>query len=393
MNTSWFQRFVRFGLGVFACFACATRTHAHEPFDVSSRMILYEDRLELVVTLGTDGLKTLLSREGRSPEQIAESLQSLGPDRPVIQPTTLTARLYELKSNGELMIPKSVKSVSEGAENLVTSTFTRPVPGALEIRATCYETIPGLRNGVMIVEDELAGQLGAGLLSPARPRLTVTVPELPAKTGTASEASSATSSETTSPPAVPAASPVRPSLGTYFALGVEHILIGIDHLLFLAVLLVGVRRLGSMLGVITCFTLAHSVTLALAALEWVTISSRIIEPLIAASIIVVCVLNLIRKHAEADRVGLAAGFGLIHGFGFASVLRETGLGEAGGSFVWPLLSFNLGVETGQLAIAAIFLPLLFLARRAEGFVRYGLPAISAVVLVVSGYWLVERAFF
>ena len=164
-------------------------------------------------------------------------------------------------------------------------------------------------------------------------------------------------------------------------------------LLFLCALLIGLRKLGPMLTVITCFTLAHSVTLALAAMELVNVSSRVIEPLIAASIIIVGIENLVRKEKQGDRYWMAVGFGLIHCFGFASALRETGLGRTGSEIALPLFSFNIGVEAGQLAVAAVVVPLLFLCRRSPGYVRWGPPAISMVVIALSAYWLLQRIFF
>ena len=90
---------------------------------------------------------------------------------------------------------------------------------------------------------------------------------------------------------------------------------------------------------------------------------------------------------------LAGGFGLVHGFGFAGALRETGLGTSGASLAVPLFSFNLGVEIGQLAVASVVGPLLFLLRKWPGFTRYGMPAISAVVILIGGYWLLQRTIF
>src|SRR5262249_14209960 len=132
-------------------------------------------------------------------------------------------------------------------------------------------------------------------------------------------------------PAVPAAPASHPSFTQFVRLGVEHILTSFDHLLFLAALLIGVRKPAALLGIITCFTVAHSLTLALAALNIAVISPRIIEPLIAFSIILAGVENILRPNAVGERFFLAGGFGLIHGFGFAGALRETGLGQAGAS--------------------------------------------------------------
>lgn len=375
------QRYVRLFLSTLACLLTGLAAHAHDPFDISSRLMVYENRMELTSTLGTDGMRQLLSGTRLSQEEIANCLKARGPEGLVDHPSAFALRFFELRNGGELLTAKRVTSLSEGAEIIVTLTYPRPAAGPLEIQTVCYEHIPGLQKGILVAEDESAGSLGAALLSPAKTSLVVSLPAI--SPGTKTTVSAATIS----------AQPASPSFGEFFKLGVKHILIGFDHLLFLAALLIGIRRPMRMLGVITCFTLAHSVTLALAAMNVVTISLRIVEPLIAASIIVVCVANLVRQHAETDRLWLAGVFGLIHGFGFAAALRETGLGHTGASIAMPLFSFNAGVETGQLAVAAVFLPLLFLARRRQGFLHYGAPAISAGVILLSGYWLVERTFF
>ena len=170
-------------------------------------------------------------------------------------------------------------------------------------------------------------------------------------------------------------------------------LIGEQGLLFLCALLVTLDRVRPMVAIVTAFTLAHSVTLALAALDLVVLPAGLVEPLIALSIIVACVANLMRREAARERLWMAGGFGLIHGFGFAGMLREsmgthTGQGLAG--LLVPLLSFNLGVEAGQLLVAATMIGLLVPARRREGFVRHGAPAISCFVIAISSWWLIER---
>ncbi|MFM2294604.1 MAG: hypothetical protein RLZZ350_1017, partial [Verrucomicrobiota bacterium] len=184
------------------------------------------------------------------------------------------------------------------------------------------------------------------------------------------------------------------SFWDFVKLGIGHILnIGaFDHLLFLTALLLGCRALKPMLLVITGFTLAHSLTLALAALGVVVISSRVVEPLIAASIVFVAMENFRRVEKNWPRYALTCGFGLIHGFGFAGALREAGLGISGAALAVPLLGFNLGVECGQIVVAAVVLPGLFLLRRVKVFERFGTQTISAVVMVVSGWWLLERLF-
>ena len=138
------------------------------------------------------------------------------------------------------------------------------------------------------------------------------------------------------------------------ALGVEHILRGWDHLLFLFALLLVAARLRMILGIITAFTIAHSLTLALAVLGVVRISPSIVEPLIAASIAFVAFDNVAPRHVP--RAGIAFIFGLIHGFGFASALDALALSRD--RVVASLLGFNVGVEIGQLIVVAILVPIL-----------------------------------
>ena len=145
-----------------------------------------------------------------------------------------------------------------------------------------------------------------------------------------------------------------------------------------------------MVLVITCFTLAHSITLALAALGLVTMSPALVEPLIAASIVFVGVENLLRGGEPKGRWLLTFAFGLIHGFGFSGALREAGLGSSGSALAIPLFSFNLGVEIGQLAVITVILPVLLKTRDRPAFVRFVRPAISAFVALAGAWWLLQR---
>src|SRR5262249_42959902 len=175
----------------------------------------------------------------------------------------------------------------------------------------------------------------------------------------------------------------------FLSLGVEHIATGYDHLLFLLGLLIVGGSLRTALQIITSFTLAHSLTLALATVNVVNIPPKIIEPLIAASIVFVGVQNILRGGLE-KRWLLTFAFGLIHGCGFASALRDLGVGAGGTSIVVPLLSFNLGVETGQLAVASVVLPCIWQCQRSPIYVRRMVPVGSGLILLAGGYWLVER---
>jgi hydrogenase/urease accessory protein HupE len=180
------------------------------------------------------------------------------------------------------------------------------------------------------------------------------------------------------------------SFSQFLLLGIEHILTGYDHLVFLLGLLIAGVSFRSAAGIITSFTVAHSVTLALATLDIVRIPSGVVEPLIAVSIVYVGVENISRRELNR-RWLLTFGFGLIHGFGFASVLNELGVASSGAaSAAVPLLSFNLGVELGQIAIAAVVWPVIWKLREKPSFVSRFVPACSVLIALAGGLWLIER---
>lgn len=190
----------------------------------------------------------------------------------------------------------------------------------------------------------------------------------------------------------------------YVRHGVWHIWIGFDHILFLVSLLlpaVLVRRYGrwqgretlkasaiDVLKIVTAFTLAHSLTLSLAVLGALSLPARLVESAIAASVILAA-LNNLWPLVHRWRALVAFGFGLIHGFGFASVLADLGLPR--GALALSLVGFNLGVELGQLAIVAVFLPLAYLLRRGRFYRRVVMTGGSVAIALVAVVWLAERA--
>ena len=176
----------------------------------------------------------------------------------------------------------------------------------------------------------------------------------------------------------------------FLVLGVEHILTGYDHLLFLFALLLVTREFLSALKIITCFTVAHSITLGLATFDVASIPGRIVEPLIAATIVYVGIENIILRREPKGRWVLTFAFGLIHGFGFAGVLRELGVASGSGGLAVPLVSFNLGVELGQIAVAAILLPVIWHFSRKPNFAMRWVPACSVLVAAAGAYWFIER---
>lgn len=187
--------------------------------------------------------------------------------------------------------------------------------------------------------------------------------------------------------------------------GIWHIWLGFDHVLFLLALLLPAVLLRvdgrwqaagefssvwwNVVSIVTAFTAAHSLTLSLAALDIVRLPSRLVESTIAASVVLAGLGNL--YPAVMSRRGMIAfGFGLVHGFGFAAVLTDLGLPHD--SLLLSLVSFNVGVEMGQLAIVAAFLPLAYLLRRSWSYPRLVLNGGSLAVIAIALVWFTERAF-
>jgi hypothetical protein len=187
--------------------------------------------------------------------------------------------------------------------------------------------------------------------------------------------------------------------------GVWHIWIGFDHILFLLSLLLPAvlvwrasrwqpadtlrESFWDVFRIVTAFTVAHSITLSLATLQVVSLPSRLVESAIAASV-VLAALNNVRPLIHGRRWAVAFAFGLIHGFGFASVLADLGLPRD--ALALALVGFNLGVEGGQLAIVAVFLPIAFALRRTTFYRRGVMVGGSLLIVGLAGVWLVERVF-
>lgn len=173
----------------------------------------------------------------------------------------------------------------------------------------------------------------------------------------------------------------------FFKMGIEHILTGYDHLVFLLGLVLARARVRSLLTIVTAFTLAHSITLAIAVLGVWSPSSRIVEPAIALSIAYVGIENFFVKDAT-KRWRITFPFGLIHGFGFAGALQEINLPKS--SIPTALVSFNLGVEAGQLAVMALILPLIVFLREKSWFEARAVKVVSGAVALAGGIWFVSR---
>ena len=179
---------------------------------------------------------------------------------------------------------------------------------------------------------------------------------------------------------------------TFVPAGIHHILIGPDHILFLIGLLLLGGGWKALLKIVTAFTIGHSITLSLAALNVVTPPPTIIEPAIALSIVFVGADNLVRGGGRDVRALIALTFGLVHGFGFANVLREFGLPRE--ALGWSLFSFNVGVEIGQLFIVVLVATALAVVRRRNEAIGIRLAYAGSVIVIAAGaYWFVQRVFF
>jgi hydrogenase/urease accessory protein HupE len=351
------------GLALF----CARSAWAHDPFEITTDAHVHARELDVHTTL------SLLTAE-------RACLTLPGPPRHAeladftafhSQLEACARNYYRITEGGEALALRgfSMELTLEGDVD-TRLIYERPSKTPLVFEALGLQKLAP-RAGVVITVTGERTFLGQKLLRPDDSRF-----ELPI----------------TAEAEAPGTAPL-PSFGRFLELGVAHILTGTDHLLFLFGLLVVCRRMKTVAIVVTCFTLAHSVTLALAALNVLTLPSRVVEPLIAATIVLVGVENLYRGQEPAGpwptRWCAAFGFGLIHGLGFASALQALGLGAHGTSLLGPLVAFNLGVELGQLSIAALLLAALWSVRKTGKLPRLATFA-SLAVTALGLFWFVQR---
>ncbi len=261
-----------------------------------------------------------------------------------------------------------------GQESLeMVYSATRPTPSStltLSVRPDVFEKFG--QTFSMLAKVEAAGNTQQAVLS-------IGQTEQPFSIGSAGTAGAA----------VPA--PARTFGATFMEflqLGIKHIFLGYDHLMFLFALILVGGRIVDLIKIVTAFTVAHSVTLALAAFNIVSLPSRPVESGIALSIAYVALENLLNEK-PAHRWRLTFTFGLVHGFGFASVLKELGLPRQ--NLAASLLSFNLGVEIGQIAVVALLFPLVVWVSR-QPYQRAVVRAASVIVLLFGLGWFIERAF-
>jgi hydrogenase/urease accessory protein HupE len=331
----------------------------------------------LAIRQRTNGLEATLTLAVRDASQVAEldanhdgTVTQVEFARSRWQLEAAVGREVLIAADSKVRKAQFVRSHLDQNNNVeVRLDFGATVFSSLEIQSKIIKSLPLGHRQYLEVQNSRGETIFEQLLSAAADRATVEMPGTNA---------SMAGFETVS------------SFTNFLTLGVKHILTGYDHLLFLLGLLVVARGFFSSLSIITSFTIAHSITLAAATFNLAHIPSRIVEPLIAASIVYVGIENLLGSDVPKARQLVTFGFGLIHGFGFASVLREMGIGAGNDGIALPLLSFNVGVELGQIMVAAVALPIIWKLRAKPVFIARWAPVCSAAVVLLGSFWFAER---
>jgi hydrogenase/urease accessory protein HupE len=342
---------------------------AHDPGLSTAQIVLFPDRIEIMAGFAPSDARFLIDPQAAA----ADPFGDLDFESARTRLVGAAATLWQVELDGIKLKPSQSSADLIAGDNLSLSIrFVIPRRfSAASFQSARLGELPAGHRQFVVVSDPQGLMLAKKLMSQKSRQLDVVI-------GGSDSASTAPAADST------------PTWRGFLILGVEHIWTGYDHLLFLLALLVVCSSFRSIVTIISCFTLAHSLTLAAATLGLIEISARWVEPMIAASIIYVGLENLVRRGQEPrGRSLLTFAFGLIHGLGFASVLRDLGVGTAG-SVSAPLVFFNLGVECGQIAIAAIVLPVIWRARRQPWFARQGVAVASTMITLLGCYWFAER---
>jgi hydrogenase/urease accessory protein HupE len=339
---------------------------AHDPGLSSLTIRQHTNSLEATLTLAVKDAAQVADLDQNHDGTVSQTEFGRGQS----QLDAAVARQIVIAADGKVVKDSSIHSGLDENNNVeVLLNFDAVAFPHLEIQSKIIASLPLGHRQYLQVQNSRGDTIFERLLSAAADRATVEMPDAHSSTSALEAVSSFTN---------------------FLCLGVKHILTGYDHLLFLFGLLLVARGFFSSLGIITSFTIAHSITLAVATLHLVQIPSRIVEPLIAASIVFVGAENLLRGDIPKARRLVPFGFGLIHGFGFASALREARIGSGTGGIVLPLFSFNLGVELGQIMVAALALPIIWKLRENPMFIARWAPACSAAVVLLGSFWFVQR---
>ncbi|MCK9606648.1 MAG: HupE/UreJ family protein [Methylomonas sp.] len=343
---------------------------AHAPGLSSLDVALKSDLIEVRVTFALQDIEAFSPMDSDLDAEVSDS------EREAAKPgiAQLLAGQLRIAVDGDDVTPVEPGQVSFDGQNNAHVQFRYPaVPKQqLLVQSTFLALLPDGHQQYLIVRDANGKALAEKMLVKQDDRLSL--PFAGAADGRRPASTHA----------------VLNTVSDFFKLGIEHIVTGYDHLLFLLALLVVTHSFWPALKIITFFTLAHSLTLALAGLNLVDLPSSFVEPFIAATIIYVGVENLIRGDHPKGRHWLTFGFGLIHGFGFAGALREMEITSGDTGILLPLVSFNLGIESGQIAVAAVVLPMIWWLNNKVAIAGKFLKGCSIAVSLMGTYWLLER---
>ena len=360
------RSFYRVCLGITLLLFLTLTAQAHDPGLSTATVTVGDQQIEVLLGFARQDAPFILSANANSAD--IGTPEGFQPMRPELE--SVTASGFNLYLGEQRVVPAQTTAQLKDSKNVeILLRFRRTNATQLRLLPTFLERFPLGHREFLSVQTESGASLGEAMLSAKKNAFQISLPAVSASTVSSRNGH---------------------SFLEFLKLGVEHILTGYDHLLFLFGLMVVCRNLRSILTVITCFTIAHSITLALATLDIVRLPGRIVEPLIAASIAYVGIENLVRGDSPKWRTLIAFSFGLVHGLGFADALRELGINSGQFGIVVPLVGFNLGVEVGQLCVAAIVLPILWNLRKNPPFVRQWVPVCSVAIALAGSYWMVER---
>ncbi len=282
--------------------------------------------------------------------------------------TYITTHIAVTAADGKTCVPGTAALVPDGDGVIFRNRFScRDLGGDIVYRSTVLtDADPAARQVVLIGEGDKAPQ---ALLDAANSTVALSAP----------------------------APSLLLTLERYLVTGIEHIFLGYDHIAFLVAVVLWARRLVPVIKIVTAFTIAHSITLSLATLNVIVIPGTIVEPAIAASIVYVAMENFFTRDIDR-RWRITFAFGLVHGFGFASALREMGLPT--NAVATALAAFNVGVEIGQVAIVSIVVPALMALDRLIAVDRAKparastmVYALSGLITVLGSYWFLERVLY
>ncbi|WP_207627609.1 MULTISPECIES: HupE/UreJ family protein [Bacillaceae] len=364
-----------------------TSAHAYSASYTTIKM--EEKKTEIVFTLDTLSIFELLPKIDANKNWVLEKSE-IKKERHHLEELITEGLTLDVDNKEQTPVVKKMELVKkENKEFLsVDMTFPSVAPGETVVFTDGFYFNDTGTNYVNLISASYRGETSEAVLQGSERTWTMLVTEVQQEQGSGLGAGSAMQPDEDGAAVQPAETSSTSSWFSFFKLGMLHILTGYDHLLFLFALLLRKQTFKQYAAIVTSFTLAHSITLSLAVLGVVTLPSRFVEAVIAFSICYVALENIFRKEIR-HRWSITFMFGLIHGLGFASILKEMAIPKS--HLAVALVNFNLGIEAVQLSIVLLLLPLLaylFKLKSSRKIVTYG----SYAIVAMGAIWLVQRVF-